>query len=61
MTALVLKCEKKWKVMLKQHITRFTPTQKSEILMMYLNHCITDITNIQKSLGTGSGWIIDSA
>ena len=47
--------------MLKQHITRFTRTQKSEILMMYLNHCITVIISTQKSLGTGSGWIIDSA
>ena len=51
---------------MKQNLGTFILSQKQKqllirlILMKYLNHYSTNISNIQKPLGIGSGWIIDS-
>ena len=48
---------------MKQNLGPFILTQKQKqllirlILMKYLNHYSTNISNIQKPLGIGSGWI----
>ena len=48
---------------MKQNLGPFILTQKQKQLLirliLYLNHYSTNISNIQKTLGIGSGWIID--
>ena len=50
-------------MMMKQNLGPFILTQKQKQLLirliLYLNHYSTNISNIQKTLGIGSGWIID--
>ena len=60
-TTLVLEF-KRHKVMIKHHITPFIRTQKQKQLFMKVTLMMysTITSNIQKTLGQGSGWIIDS-
>ena len=67
MTALVLVFKKIENIGKRVKFDNFYSSSKGEIIInesdienVFKSVCTTIITNIQKSLGKGSGWIIDS-
>ena len=67
MTALVLVFKKIKNIVKRVKFDNFYSSSKGEIIInesdienVFKSVCTIIITNIQKSLGKGSGWIIDS-
>ena len=67
MTALVLVFKKIENIVKRVKFDNFYSSSKGEIIInesdienVFKSVCTIIITNIQKSLGKGSGWIIDS-